>query len=180
MEAWDRFESTGGGSLELVIAGAGPLASTVAEWASSRSSVEVHGMLSRSDCAALVATARAAIVPSAWEEAFGLVAVEAMACGVPPIAPEHGSFPELIKSDHDGVLFEPGSAPALAGVLHDIDSNPQRYAALGAAARASYEQRFDPEVNLDLLLDTYRFAIAHPVSSAFTASSRSGSAATSG
>ena len=166
MKAWDRFEATGRGSLKLVIAGAGPLASTVAEWAAGRSSVEVHGMLSRRDCAALVASARAAIVPSAWEEAFGLVAVEAMACGVPPVAPAHGSFPELIKSDHDGVLFEPGNAAALASLLHDIDDNPARYAALGTAARASYEQRFDPEVNLDQLLDTYRFAIANPVVSA--------------
>ncbi|MDQ1535045.1 MAG: hypothetical protein QOF28_2806 [Actinomycetota bacterium] len=166
MKAWDRYETAGGGSLKLVIAGAGPLDSAVAEWAAGRASVEVHGMLSRQDCAALVASARAAIVPSAWEEAFGLVAVEAMACGVPPIAPAHGSFPELIKSDHDGVLFEPGDASALADVLRDIDTDPERYAALGRAARSSYEQRFDPDVNLDQLLDTYRFAIANPVTSA--------------
>ena len=120
-------------------------------------------MLSRHDCAALVASARAAIVPSAWEEAFGLVAVEAMACGVPPIAPAHGSFPELIKSDHDGVLFEPGDAAALAELLHDVDTDPSRYAAFGTAARASYEQRFDPEVNLDQLLDVYDYAIANPI-----------------
>ena len=162
MDAWDRYEATGGGNLRLVIAGAGPLADAVAKWAAGKSSVEVRGMLSRDDCAALVARARAAIVPSAWEEAFGLVAVEAMACGVAPVAPAHGSFPELLEDGRDGVLFEPGNASALASVLHDIDTNPQRYDAYGKAARERYEKHFDPDANVDQLLDTYRFAIANP------------------
>ena len=43
-----------------------------------------------------MARARAVVLPSAWEETFGLVAVEAMASGVAPIAAGHGSFTELI------------------------------------------------------------------------------------
>jgi glycosyltransferase involved in cell wall biosynthesis/SAM-dependent methyltransferase len=166
MEAWDRHEAAGGGSLRLVIAGAGPLEREVRAWAAERTSVEVRGMLSRADCAALVAGARAAIVPSAWEEAFGLVAVEAMACGVAPVAAAHGSFPELIEDGRDGVLFKPGDAGALASVLRDIETDPQRYDAYGRAARERYEKHFDPEANVDLLLDAYRFAIANPVTTA--------------
>lgn len=163
MRAWERYEAKPHGDLRLVIAGAGPLAATVAKWAARRERVEVRGMLSRADCAVLVAGARAAVVPSEWEEAFGLVAVEAMACGVPPVASAHGSFPELVDDRDSGVLFEPGNADELAGILAEIDAHPERFAQYGRAARAAYERRFDPDSNLDQLLASYQFAIDHPV-----------------
>ena len=162
MQAWDRFAATGGSRLRLVIAGAGPLEGAVRSWAAERESVEMCGMLSRADCAALVASARAAVVPSAWEEAFGLVAVEAMALGVAPVAAAHGSFPELIEDRRCGVLFEPGNADALAQVFKEIDADPEQYAKYGAAAREEYARRFDPNANVAQLVDMYRFAIEHP------------------
>jgi glycosyltransferase involved in cell wall biosynthesis/2-polyprenyl-3-methyl-5-hydroxy-6-metoxy-1,4-benzoquinol methylase len=162
MEAWDRFLASGGGELRLLIAGAGPLEAAVRRWAAERESVELCGMLSRADCAALVASARAAVVPSAWEEAFGLVAVEAMALGVAPVAAAHGSFPELIEDGRSGVLVEPGNADALARVFADIDTHPETYARYGCAARDAYTRRFDPDANVEQLLAAYRFAIDHP------------------
>jgi glycosyltransferase involved in cell wall biosynthesis len=119
-------------------------------------------MLTRSKCAQLVAAGRAAVVPSVWEEAFGLVAIEAMACGVAPIAPAHGSFPELIRDGHDGVHFEPGNSKSLASVLRDIGARPDHFLELGRNARTSYEQRFDPDANIDQLIKIYQFAITHP------------------
>lgn len=162
MRAWDAYTAAHDPALRLVIAGSGPLDGEVAAWAAGKRSVDVRGMLSRDDCAALVAGARAAIVPSEWEEAFGLVAIEAMALRVPPIAPAHGSFPELIHDGHDGVLFTPGDPNALAAVLHDIGTDPQRYSGLGRNARVSYEQRFDPDANIAQLVATYEFAVANP------------------
>ena len=131
MQAWDRYSSECGAGLQLVIAGSGPLDEEVAAWATSEPSVEVRGLLSRSDCAALVASARITVVPSEWEETFGLVAIEAMACGVPPVAPAHGSFPELIRHEHDGVLFEPGSRDALVDVFRAIDATQGASLAMG-------------------------------------------------
>ncbi|HEX4493316.1 MAG TPA: glycosyltransferase [Acidimicrobiia bacterium] len=176
MEAWDRFQAAAGGALRLVIAGAGPLEAAVRTWANGRPSVDVCGMLSRADCAALVASARAAIVPSAWEEAFGLVAVEAMALGVAPVAAAHGSFPELIEDRHSGVLVAPGDADALARVFAEVDQHPERFAEYGATARAEYARRFDPDANVAQLLDAYRFAIEHPTRPRRTASPTAGAA----
>jgi glycosyltransferase involved in cell wall biosynthesis len=163
MEAWDRYTAGPEPGLSLVIAGSGPLDDEVAAWAAGKRSVDVRGMLSRDDCAGLVASARAAIVPSEWQETFGLVAIEAMACGVPPIAPAHGSFPELIDHEHDGVLFEPGNADALQRVLRDVDTQPDRFARYGRNTRAAYLSRFDPEANIDRLVDIYGFAIAERI-----------------
>jgi glycosyltransferase involved in cell wall biosynthesis len=162
MRAWDDYAETPGARLRLVIAGSGPLDDEVAQWASARRSVELLGLLSREACARLMRESRAVIVPSEWEETFGLSAIEAMACGVPPVGAAHGSLPELIRDGHDGVLFPPADAPALARVLRDIDEDPHRFAELGRAARRTYEQRFDPVESVEQLTRIYEFAITHP------------------
>src|SRR5208283_2337734 len=115
MQAWDLYSAANRGEgLRLVIAGGGPLGSQVTEWADARPSVTTVGILSAAECAALVARAQAVLLPSQWEETFGLVAVEAMAAGVPPVAAAHGAFHELISDGVDGVLFKPGSVASLA------------------------------------------------------------------
>jgi glycosyltransferase involved in cell wall biosynthesis len=164
MAGWDRYrEKSGAPGLKLVIAGGGPLGDEVATWASARPSVEVHGTVSGDRCAELISQARAVLLPSAWQETFGLVAVEAMAAGVPPIAAGHGAFTELITPGVDGILFSPGDPAALALAIADIETNPERYEAYGDRARQTYEQRFDPRRSVEDLLGIYRFAVAHPV-----------------
>ena len=163
MAGWDRYrEEAGEPGLRLAIAGAGTLDDEVTAWASTRPSVVLTGALSSAECAGLISRARAVLLPSAWEETFGLVAVEAMAAGVPPIAAGHGSFPELITPGVDGALFDPGDPAALGRAIADVERNPEQYATYGEQARKTYEQRFDPERNLAELLEIYRFAIAHP------------------
>jgi glycosyltransferase involved in cell wall biosynthesis len=158
MAGWDRYlADVGQPGLRLAIAGAGTLDAEVAAWASTRPSV-----VSSADCASLISRARAVLLPSAWEETFGLVAIEAMAAGVPPIASGHGSFPELITPGVDGALFDAGDPAALGRAIADAERNPEQYASYGEQARKTYEQRFDPDRNLTELLEIYRFAIAHP------------------
>jgi glycosyltransferase involved in cell wall biosynthesis len=174
MRAWDAYTTAGDPGLQLVIAGSGPLDGEVAAWAAGKRSVDVRGLLSREDCAELVAGAGAAIVPSEWEEAFGLVAIEAMALRVAPVAPAHGSFPELIRDGHDGVLFAPGDPHALAAVLRDVEADPERFAELGRNARLGYEERFDPDANIAQLVATYEFAMTNPSSRSRAFSRRQG------
>lgn len=164
MAGWDRYlREVAEPGLSLAIAGAGPLEGEVAAWASARLSVELMGQLSSDRCAELISRARAVLLPSTWEETFGLVAVEAMAAGVPPIAAGHGSFAELITPGVDGVLFSPADPAALALAIADADRNPGQYEVYGEAARKTYEQRFDPQRSVAELLEIYRFAIEHPV-----------------
>ena len=164
MSGWDEYrKKSGEPGLNLVIVGGGPLGDEVAAWASTRPSVELTGTVSSDRCAELISCGRAVLLPSAWEETFGLVAVEAMAAGVPPIAAGHGSFTELVTPGVDGVLFTPGDPAALALAIADVENNPERYAEYGDQARKTYEQRFDPQRSIEELLDIYRFAITHPV-----------------
>lgn len=164
MRSWDVFRDRNPDSaLRLVVAGGGPLHDEVQQWASGHSSVEVVGLVPPEQAARLRRRALAAVVPSVWEETFGLVAVEAMAAGVAPIAAARGAFPELITHGVNGALFAPESANALADVLADVDRAPQSYIEYGRRGLKTYQERFCPAVNLEELLAVYRFAIAHPV-----------------
>ena len=135
----------------------------MAAWASARPEVSAVGQVDPQKCAELMSGARAVLMPSAWEETFGLVAIEAMALGVPPIAADHGSFPELITPGVDGVLFRPDDPAALASALADVEEHPGRYESYGKQARKTYEQRFDPDRSIEQLLEIYRYAISRPV-----------------
>jgi glycosyltransferase involved in cell wall biosynthesis len=164
MAGWDRYLSaTDNPGMSLVIAGSGPLENDVRAWAASRPSVRLVGQLEPDACAAAMATARAVVLPSAWEETFGLAAVEAMALGVAPVAAGHGAFPELITDRVDGVLFRAGDPAALAVVLELADKNNRIFEEYGAQARKTYEQRFDPDDSLRRLVDIYRYAMEHPI-----------------
>jgi glycosyltransferase involved in cell wall biosynthesis len=164
MSAWDRYLArTPSPTLRLVIAGTGILQPEVADWAAKRQSVRLAGHVTAGECTNLMARSRAVMLPSAWAEPFGLVAVEAMAAGAPCIAAAHGALPELVTNGVDGTLVPPGDAEALAAAIAEVQTRPDLYAAYGEAARDSYQKRFDPEENLNQLVDIYRFAIAHGI-----------------
>lgn len=163
MEAWDRYlVREEGDSLRLVLAGSGPLEQRVRQWTDVQSSADWQGLLSPTDLGSLLRRARAVVIPSRCLETFGLVAVEAMAAGVLPIAPAHGPFVETITSGTDGLLFTPGSSEELADIFGRLARHPSKWESLGRAAQRTYEQRYAPDRNLRQLLNIYEFAISQP------------------
>ena len=163
MAAWDRYlGSSHDPGLRLVIAGTGPLDREVAAWARRRPSVEMLGLIPPGQVRELMSRTRAVLVPSVWEEPFGLVVIEAMAAGTPAIAAGHGSFPELVTPGVDGVLFRPGDPDALARAVADVAAHQEKYEGYGRRAREIYEQRFNPDHSLKHLIEIYNFAITHP------------------
>ncbi len=64
--------------------------------------VEFLGELDQADRDELVASSFASLMPGAWPEPFGLVAIEALACGTPVIARRIGALPEIIREGVDG------------------------------------------------------------------------------
>ena len=94
-----------------------------------RDSIELAGWLASAD----------ALVHAGTKETFGLVALEAMACGRPVVAARAGAIPELVD-ERVGVLAEPGSGAGMAeavAALYERD-----IAQLGANARARVLRRF--------------------------------------
>ena len=71
-------------------------------------STQFLGWMNQSELSKELFTARAMIVPSVWQEPFGLVAVEAMMHGVPVIASDVGGLREIVVDQESGYLVAPG------------------------------------------------------------------------
>jgi glycosyltransferase involved in cell wall biosynthesis len=84
-----------------------------------------------------------AVVPS-LAEAFGLVALEALACGVPVIASAVGGLTEVVMDGQCGLLVPPGDAAALARALSTLLGDEPLRARLSASARIR-AQKFSSE-----------------------------------
>ncbi|MFF0359352.1 glycosyltransferase [Streptomyces fungicidicus] len=160
MAAWDELAAAGGVGVPLVIAGTGPLEDEVTAWAAGRDDVRYAGLYDTDRCRRAIAEAVAVVAPSTWLEAFGLVAVEAMAAGVPVVAAGHGAFTELVEDGGTGLLHRPGDAASLASRIRRITAEEDRNREMGRAARRRYERGFSPAVGLERLLEEYRTAIA--------------------
>ncbi|HEY2274562.1 MAG TPA: glycosyltransferase [Steroidobacteraceae bacterium] len=103
------------------------------------------------ELAAWIASADA-LVHAGTRETFGLVVLEAMACGLPVIAARAGAFPELVDESVGG-LAEPDSPAAMAASIAALYERD--LAALGAAARARVLRQFTWDRTLRQQIDTY-------------------------
>jgi L-malate glycosyltransferase len=75
-------------------------------------------------------------------EAFGLAALEAMACGLPPVATRIGGVPELIDDGVDGFLEPVGDIAAQAARVVSLLTDDALYQRMSGAARRSAESRY--------------------------------------
>lgn len=89
--------------------------------------------------AELLACSDLFLLPSELE-AFGLVALEAMACGVPVVATRVGGLPEVITSDRSGRLAAVGDIEAMAAAGLELLTDADLWADTSAAARAEAER----------------------------------------
>jgi glycosyltransferase involved in cell wall biosynthesis len=84
---------------------------------------EVLGEIGHEEKAALLAHAKAVLFPIDWDEPFGLVMTEAMACGTPVIATPRGSVPEVIADGETGWIVDVEGYPEEAAErLAKLDS----------------------------------------------------------
>ena len=84
-------------------------------------------------------------------EAFGLAALEAMACAVPPVATLTGGLPDLITQGVDGFMEPVGDIEAQASRLVDLLTNEKLHAQMATAARTTAKHRF----RTDLIIPRY-------------------------
>ncbi len=118
--------------------------------------VEFIGEINDSQKPAFLSGARALLFPIDWPEPFGLVMIEAMACGCPVIAMRRGSVPEVMDDGVTGFVVENvDEAVAAFGRLDQIDRN---------GVRAQFEKRFTSRRMAEDYVRLYKRLIAarHP------------------
>ena len=96
------------------------------------------------------------IFPSIWYEGLPLTILEAFATGLPVIASDLGSMPELVDAGRTGLLFRPGSATDLAEKVLWAASHKLEMKGMCAAARQEFERKYTREKNYRLLMDYYQ------------------------
>jgi glycosyltransferase involved in cell wall biosynthesis len=102
-------------------------------------SIEYVGEVGHADKVELLMGARALLVPIDWEEPFGLVMIEGMACGTPVIATRQGAVPEVIDHGRTGVIvdsYREMGAPAVLELADSLDP---------VVLRHEVEASFSPE-----------------------------------
>lgn len=102
------------------------------------------GLKVGNDLAALLNQHRILVAPSRWQEPFGIVALEAIACGCAVIGSAGGGLPEAIGPC--GLTFPNHDAPALAARLAELLESGEKIAALRAAAPTHLERHRPPVV----------------------------------
>lgn len=102
------------------------------------------GHLAQADLAALVGAAAVAVVTPAWDEPYGLVAAEALACGTPVAAYARGGLPEVLTAD-TGRLAAPDDVGMLAAAMTDAMT----------LDRARCRAHAESELSLDRMVDRY-------------------------
>ena len=152
LRAWSVGDPPG----KLLIVGDGPEAASLR--AGAPPGVEFTGQVPAAEVPALLASARALVVPSRWYEAAPRTITEAYAAGVPVLASDIGALPEAVIDGETGHLVrvdDPHAWAQAVGRLTD-DRESER---LGGAAYRQWQDRFTPDHGVHALLTAYETAI---------------------
>jgi glycosyltransferase involved in cell wall biosynthesis len=147
LETW----RSSGSDLELAVIGDGVERAVLEEMAVPN--VRFLGWMDPANVRQQMLAARALVFPSQMMETFGLGIVESFAAGMPAIANDMGTRPDVMGRDGAGWLVSSRQEwhAALAAIADDSTVD-----AAGAAARDRYLTRFHPEVTLPQLVSVYR------------------------
>lgn len=151
LRAWSDVPA----GLRLRIAGDGPLRSVVEDRAAADPSIDYLGWISEPDVAAVMAGARAMIVPSEWFEGLPLVILRSLSFGTPLVVSDLENICEDVVADGAAVSFDVGNAAALSVALGDVVADRAGWSARRERARSSYLSRYTPAEDLRRLEGIY-------------------------
>jgi glycosyltransferase involved in cell wall biosynthesis len=114
-----------------------------------------HGTLDRAAKVAFLRSIDVLSVPSTYKEPKGLYLLEAMACGVPVVAPQHGAFPEMLAKTSGGLLARPDDAGSFADGLAAIRNHPGQARQIGLSGAAGVQQHYSVARMADRMIEIY-------------------------
>ncbi len=119
--------------------------------------IEFTGKLNEAELIRTFQNADLFILPSInGNEAFGLVLIEALACGVPVIASNLPGVRQVFTDHREGLLIEPGSAADLKNKLEYIFNNEEMRRVMALAARRLAEEKYDNDKIKSRLEDLFK------------------------
>ncbi len=116
-----------------------------------QSRVTVHGHLNPVELSAQYRQAQIVVVPSAWQEPYGMVGIEAMRHARPVVAFDVGGIPEWLEDNDNGRLVPAGNVEALRSTLRELLSNPEACRAMGLRGFEKSSSLFSFSTSVDNL-----------------------------
>ncbi len=144
--------------VRIKVVGTGPEEDRMHQFGDRLSNVEFLGFRTGDDLWELYRGARAVVIPSVWEEVFGLVALEAMAAGKPVIASQIGGLPEVVEDRFTGLLVRPGEVKELAEAMQRLTEDADLARDLGTRARQKALYEYSLERHYQGLMRIYEEA----------------------
>jgi glycosyltransferase involved in cell wall biosynthesis len=127
--------------------------------------VVFHGHLQGAARAAAWADSFLTLVPSLWEEPFGLVVPESYSLSVPVLATAAGGLAEIVREGVTGLRLHTADPGDGAAQVRALWADAARYAGMRGASRQTYERRFTPSVFAAKLETQLAEAAAQPAAS---------------
>jgi glycosyltransferase involved in cell wall biosynthesis len=119
--------------------------------------VRFRGQLRGDDLVRAYQHAAVAVLPSRTEaESFGMVLIEAMACGTPVIGSRVGGVPFVVRDGVDGLLVPPADATALAQACTRLLTDERLARSMGDAGREAAVERFSWTRGMAATADIFR------------------------
>jgi glycosyltransferase involved in cell wall biosynthesis len=131
-------------SLEVTVAGHGPLETEVAEAEGRLPNLHFAGTLDRLGVLGLLGRARVCLMPSRWQEPGGIAALEAMSAGTPVVAYASGGLAEYVGDLGGGRVIEPDPL-ALARECAALDRDRGAWEEMSARGAAGVAARHSPD-----------------------------------
>jgi len=144
--------------LRLLVAGDGPERRALVRRCDALAlskTVDFLGHLDPAERERRFAGAWVQVVPSRWEEPFGLVAAEAMLRGTAVVASDAGGLSEVLDFGRSGVLVPPSDPKALADGVRALLRSRARCEALGASGRERALEHYGAERQADRMSEIY-------------------------
>jgi glycosyltransferase involved in cell wall biosynthesis len=138
INAWPRVAAAVPNA-HLIITGRGPDEAEARELAGN--SPRIHWKGYRDHIGSVLQSLDIAVVPSHWE-GFGLIAAEAMIAGLPVVAANASSLPEIVADGRHGRLVPPHDPPALADALIELARDRSLRARMGSEGRKHALENF--------------------------------------
>ena len=139
----------------LVIAGDGPIRENLEQRAVDlgiKTRVEFIGWVDPEKMPALINSSTIVVMPSRWEEPFGLVALQAAQMARPIVATRVGGLPEVVLQEQTGLLVEKDDTTGVANAIALLLDHPETGVQMGAAGRKRVQESF----TMDRLVDEYQ------------------------
>ena len=99
-------------------------------------------------------------VPAQFVEPKGLYLLEAMACGLPVVAPSQGALSEMVNSSQGGLLFEHGDSRSLTERLLELLNDPRLCQSIGESGRSWAEKEGDKKAMAQATAEVFQRRLA--------------------